>query len=100
MATQSPDILKKDGTINEKATGSTVTEAPSGNNQQNPHPNENTSNRPYSLSETERFGDGTDDGNDATESAGVTQGHSSPTTPKHGNHAEGGSSGGKPEGDR
>ncbi|MBC7806890.1 MAG: hypothetical protein H7145_12155 [Akkermansiaceae bacterium] len=98
MATQEPPVQKKDGSVNEKVQHSPMHEQTSGQNQRNPHPNENIVNRPYSLSNEERFGDGTD-ANAKTESAGVTQGHSSPQGAKHGHGAEGGSSTGLPEGE-
>lgn len=100
MAVQEPPIQKKDGTVNEKVQHTQTHEQSSGLNQRNPHPNENIVNRPYSLSDRERFGDGTDaDANAKTESAGVTQGHSHPQGQKHGHGAEGSSSTGLPEGE-
>lgn len=100
MAVEQPPVQKKDGSVNEKALGPTTHEQASGLNQRNPHPNENIVNRPYSLSDRERFGDGTDaDANAQTESTGVSQGHSHPQAQKHGHGAEGSGSTGLPEGE-
>lgn len=99
MAVQEPPVQKKDGTINEKVQHTQTHEQTSGLNQRAPDPNANVINRPYSLSDKERFGDGSQEQEQAeTETAGVTQGHATPQAQKHGHGAEGGSSTGLPEG--
>ncbi|MBC8137404.1 MAG: hypothetical protein H8F28_16105 [Fibrella sp.] len=93
-------MQKKDGSVNEKVRHSPTHEQASGLNQRNPNPNENIINRPYSLSDTERFGDRSDDdANAETESTGVTQGHSDLQAPKHGHGAGGSSSTGLSDGE-
>ncbi|MBC8139726.1 MAG: hypothetical protein H8F28_27915 [Fibrella sp.] len=61
MVIQGEPVQKKDGSVNEKVRHSPTHEQTSGLNQRNPNPNENIINRPYSLSDTERFGDRSDD---------------------------------------
>jgi hypothetical protein len=75
----------------------------SGTSQRQPQPNENPQNRPYSSEEAVpqefRQHHWNDTPPEETESEGVTQGHASPQKAKSGNHQEGGSSTGLPQGE-
>jgi|GEM_PF-4991528 hypothetical protein len=76
---------------------------PSGTQQQQPLPNENLQNQPYSSTKTmdreKQQQQWNDTDPDEGVSEGVTQGHASPQQAKHGHGAEGSSSTGLPQGE-